>query len=110
MTVPSAPLASRGQATSGAGAGACAAARHAAARAAAAASSLITGDECAQRRPGTVLDQGPTSPRRPTVYLGAGMAAPRVSFKVTILTLFVALTVGLSAIVLWVSYRRNSEA
>src|SRR5689334_19799175 len=38
------------------------------------------------------------------------MAAPRVSFKVTILTLFVVLTVGLSAVVLWVSYRRNSEA
>jgi len=38
------------------------------------------------------------------------MAAPRVSFKVTILTLFVMLTVGLSAVVLWLSYQRNSEA
>jgi adenylate cyclase len=38
------------------------------------------------------------------------MAAPRVSFKVTILTLFVVLTVGLSAVVSLMSYRRNSEA
>ncbi|HET7365799.1 MAG TPA: adenylate/guanylate cyclase domain-containing protein [Burkholderiales bacterium] len=38
------------------------------------------------------------------------MAAPRVSFKVTILTLFLVLTVALSALVLTLSYRRNSEA
>ena len=38
------------------------------------------------------------------------MAAPRVSFKVTILALFVVLTVGLSAVVSLMSYRRNSEA
>ena len=36
--------------------------------------------------------------------------AARVSFKVTILTLFVVLTVALSAIVLSLSYRRSSEA
>ena len=35
---------------------------------------------------------------------------PRVSFKVTILTLFVVLTVILSAVVLSVSYQRNSQA
>ena len=38
------------------------------------------------------------------------MPAPRVSFKVTILTLFIVLTVGLSAVVLSVNYQRNSEA
>ena len=36
------------------------------------------------------------------------MATPRLSFKVTILTLFTALTLGLSAAVLYVNYERNS--
>ncbi|MBW8905818.1 MAG: hypothetical protein JF611_09155 [Betaproteobacteria bacterium] len=38
------------------------------------------------------------------------MAGPRVSFKITILALFVLLTVALSAVVLSLSYRRSSEA
>ena len=37
------------------------------------------------------------------------MAGPRVSFKITILALFVLLTVALSAVVLSLSYRRSSE-
>ena len=37
------------------------------------------------------------------------MAAPRFSFKATILTLFTVLTLGLSATVLYVNYRGNSH-
>ncbi len=37
------------------------------------------------------------------------MSTPRVSFRITILTLFIVLTVGLSAVMLYVNYTRNSQ-
>src|SRR4051812_6904262 len=38
------------------------------------------------------------------------MATTRVSFRITVLTLFTVLTIGLSAVILSVNYMRNKEA